>query len=587
MSALPVLGALVAQAGATLRRFPFVLGAAVVAAGAGIAIVNHQGETPENLQRLLATGVLGLPLFTALALTAERRAGRLFRLGAGVLGVAVLAAWYGAWPGSTDDQRLYHFIELLVAFHLLAAVLPFARRSLERAFWQYNRVLLQRFLLAAVFSVVIYLGLALALAAVNKLLGVDLEPQAYGRVWFVVAFVVNTWIFLAGVPADLDALEHRRDYPPALKVLAQRILVPLVSLYVVILGLYLVRIIVTRHWPSGWVGWLVSALGVTGTLALLLVHPIAQEKSEGWIGRFTRGYWIAVLPSVMMLWLAIGQRVNQYGVTEPRYFLTVLSLWLFGVALFYTLRRAGDIRVIPGSLAVVSLLTLGGPWGAAAVSRVSQLHRLSALLAKSGVLEEGQIHAHASPVPSSDRKEIVAVVNYLVRTHGPGVVKQWFAERGMAVDSEVGLRNGWNAGDRVATRLGVAHPAGTGAASFDAADGAPLAVAGYTLLIRRVAFDRSTTDTGFTAVYVRRTGTVIVYHAATPLVEIAVDSATRAGRAQASRPDRRPLEVRGRGAGWEALLRIRGFYGADSSGLPASLDGEVLLKSDRNPGRDR
>lgn len=578
---LPTLGALAAQAEATLRRFPFVLGTAVVAAGAGIAIVNARGEAPEQLQRILTAGILGLPLFTALALTAERRPGLLPQLLGGLLGLAVLGAWYAAWPGWTDDQRWYHFAGLIVAFHLLAAVLPFVRRPLDRAFWQYNRVLLQRFLLAAIFSGVIFLGLVLALAAVNKLLGVDVEPQAYGRIWFVVAFVVSTWIFLAGVPTDLAALESRADYPTALKVLAQRILVPLVSLYIVILMLYLVRIIITRHWPSGWVGWLVSALGVTGTLALLLVHPIAREESEGWIAKFTRAYWLAVLPAVVVLWLAIGQRVEQYGVTEPRYFLTVLSLWLFGTALYYTLRRSNDIRVIPGSLAVVVLLTAGGPWSAAAVSRRSQLHRLTSLLTSSGVLENGRVRAHEAPVPFADRSEIAAVVDYLVAKHGAALVTSWFAQRGMAIDSVVKDGGVWDLGERVVTRLGIANAPGTRAPGFEAEGQGTLAITGYSLLIRKVALERSAADTGFAALYVPRTVTLTVFHGATPLVAIALDSVIRAGRAVASRDRRPPLEVSGRGTGWDALLRITSFDGADSGRAPPWLRGEVLLRPRR------
>ena len=45
--------------------------------------------------------------------------------------------------------------------------------------------------------------------------------------------------------------------------------------------------------------------------------------------------------------LAIWKRVDQYGITERRYFLIVLSLWLAGIAVYYTVRRSRSIAVIP------------------------------------------------------------------------------------------------------------------------------------------------------------------------------------------------------------------------------------------------
>ena len=75
---------------------------------------------------------------------------------------------------------------------------------------------------------------------------------AYFRIWVVVSFLVNTWIFLAVVPRDLAALAHDTEYPRALKVFSQYILTPLAFTYLVILLAYLVKILLGAEWPSGW-----------------------------------------------------------------------------------------------------------------------------------------------------------------------------------------------------------------------------------------------------------------------------------------------------------------------------------------------
>ena len=73
---------------------------------------------------------------------------------------------------------------------------------------------------------VLFVGLAVALAALDNLFGLDVPAETYVRCWIALWFVVNTWVFLGGVPDDLPSLQHQTDYPTGLKVFAQYVLVP-------------------------------------------------------------------------------------------------------------------------------------------------------------------------------------------------------------------------------------------------------------------------------------------------------------------------------------------------------------------------
>ena len=136
-----------------------------------------------------------------------------------------------------------------------------------------------------------------------------------------------------------------------------------------------------------------------------------------------------------MLWLAIWQRVNQYGITERRYFLLILSIWLAAIAIYYSITRSRNIRIIPATLCLTAALTFLGPLSAYSRSEASQSHRLETLLARNGALVGGRIQRVTGPVPFSERREIAATLRYLIETHGTRSVARLFGDSVAAGDS--------------------------------------------------------------------------------------------------------------------------------------------------------
>lgn len=426
---LPSIEQLVSVGRSSARRFPLILLSAAVAAAAGALLPDSSIE--DTLLGVMYVASLGIPLALAVDLVAERRApSRGILWIARAIVVALLVAVYVGRLSWSEPVELLRYVQLSVAAHLLVAVAPYMGVREWNGFWQYNRTLLLRFLMAGVFSAVLYVGLTIALLAVDNLLGVEVQEETYFRLWCVIAFLFNTWFFVSGIPEDLGALDRRTDYPPALKVLGQYILSPLVTVYLLIITAYLGRILITRVWPSGWIGYLVSSVAVAGILSLLLLYPVAEREENRWVRSYARWFYFGLIPANVMLLLAIWKRIQQYAITEPRYFLVILSLWLAGISLFYAFSRSRNIKVIPATLALLAIVTFAGPWSAYAVSRRSQTARLAGLLERNGLRVDGSVRAAEDPlqVAFEDRREIGAVLRYLARTHGTGSIAQWFPE---------------------------------------------------------------------------------------------------------------------------------------------------------------
>ncbi len=334
-------------------------------------------------------------------------------------GVVLLVAYYLSLPRELGMLDVLRFVQFNVGLHMLVAVVPFARRGEANGMWQYNLALLLRFMTAVFFSAVLFAGLSLAIAALDTLLGVDVDDELYMQLWVLIAFIFNTTYFLGGVPHDFSALDGLREYPRVVRIFAQYILAPLVVVYLAILLAYLVKVIATAVWPSGWIGYLVSSVAAAGLLSLLLLKPRAELPDQRWLRLYTRLFYVLMLPAVAMLALAVFKRTNQYGVTEPRYFLGVLTLWLALVTLVGCVRPRVPLRAIPASLAALAFLTAFGPWSAYGVSRSSQLGRLDALLVSHGRLAGGSLVAGGAEVPFDDRREVSATLDYLFDHHGP------------------------------------------------------------------------------------------------------------------------------------------------------------------------
>jgi hypothetical protein len=595
---LPSIGLVVTAALRTARRFPFVLGAAMVAAYAGTALASHRGNDPGD-GRLLLAAMLGFPLLFALTVFAERRVRaevrRWLLLAAGV---AILVAFWAAWPAWSSRTQVLRCLQLGVAFHLLAAFLPYAGFSESNGFWQYNKALFLRFLLASLYSVVLYAGLAVALLAVDKLLGVKVSGENYGRLLMVIALVFNTWFFAGGVPEELGALEARTDYPAGLRIFTQYVLVPIVALYLLILTIYLAKVVVTQQWPSGWIGYMVSSVATVGILSWLLVRPLEERAEYAWVKTFTKGFYIVLMPAIVMLWLATWKRVAQYGITEPRYFLVVLSLWLAGIALYFTFSRSRSIKLIPASLCVLALLTFAGPTGAYAVSRANQVSRLRNLFERDDLLQNGHLRRTTREVSVGDRREISGALRYLLTTHGREAIAAWLSDslsRALGTKGAAPTQLSGNAEARaIMASLDIDYVgAGAGAEGeyfsyYSSLQPGPISIAGYTYSLRlsRAAMRDSVkiADRTFVRVSADSTALHVVRDGATILaisLRDAIDTAAAFRQANPGRPV--PVAVlraetrNGDAAALVYFTQLGGIRRLGGSKL-TTFDGELFLK---------
>jgi hypothetical protein len=409
-----------------LYRFPTVIALAVAGSIASIFLIETNKDYYQVVNFILIC-LIGVSFLFAAALFAERKkydrkTSWLLQLAATVL----LIGYYFVLPEKFETPHVIQYCMLFIAVHLLASFIAFAGYSEPQGFWQYNKIIFLRFLLAAFYTGVLYIGITIALLAMQELLRIPIREKSYLEVFVLLSGIFNTIFFLSGISEKLEALNTDYSYPKGLKIFTQYVLLPLVVLYLAILYAYMGKIILEWDLPRGWVAYLIIAFSVVGILALLLIYPIRENEENKWIKTFSRFFYLALFPLVLLLITSIYKRVSEYGITESRYLVLLTAAWLTGISLYNIFSKEKNIKIIPVSLALIILLSSFGPWGAFSVSIRSQKAQLKNLLEKNGLYKENKVIKSKKDLNHDEAERINSLVQFLF-TRNKNVLEELYA----------------------------------------------------------------------------------------------------------------------------------------------------------------
>lgn len=414
-------------------RFPAAMLCAAATTGAFIQLVAAEATELQDSLKLLMAALWGLPLCIGLAALAERAGWEGWRASAvQVLGLGLaMVCFFFLHPDQPNWEGVQvprYFWALLVA-HLWVALSPYLdRRSAVTDFWEYNKRLLTHFVVGAVYAAVIFLGLALAIAAVNALFDLHWSSRVYGYLFALVGGMFQTTFFLYHFPRYATFDDSEVGYPALLKNLCQYVFVPIVGLYFLILYAYSAKILLEWELPRGWVSSLVLGFSVAGIFTYLVNYRLPEYLSSRWVSKYQQFFWWVLAPMVVLLFVAIGRRISDYGVTPERYFVAHTGVWLLVVCAYFLGSKRRDIRFVPLSLAAFILPALLGPLNAFEVSQRSQIGILKRIFEKNDAFEStGQLKEDLSALPSEERERVQSILYFLSEQGALERLDEWLS----------------------------------------------------------------------------------------------------------------------------------------------------------------
>jgi hypothetical protein len=411
------------DAGRGFEAAPVEVATALFLAVAWSVAVEAGGEAMRSWWELAIVGVLVIAaawtatLLHALGAWSARRRWMVTAAG------AVAAALYGALVLDLERGAEGWRAAMLVGAAVLWLIsMPWLRaRSIDEMRAVTGRVLL-RTLGALLYSVALFVGLALALRAVDTLFELSLGGEIYGHVFGWIFVALAPWIVIGGIAdyvrpstTDVASVVHR---------MAAFLVPPLLAIYCVILYAYAVRIGVTGEVPKNLLSPMVLAAGALGALALLLFDPRPGSTATARVLRAAPPLFVPL--AALGVW-AILMRVDQYGWTEFRLLRLILLVVLGGLAVAATIQfarhRRFSLHVATLGFAGVLLLSAVGPWNVSAVSRRDQQARLAEALRAADIDAAAAAPSGAErTVPATVYDAIASITNYLASHHGVGAL---------------------------------------------------------------------------------------------------------------------------------------------------------------------
>jgi hypothetical protein len=405
-----------------LSRFPFEIVFALLgtlAATVLIEISELKVEAENFCLRLIMVANLGLVLSLSLSLFFENNACSLLKkilLRCSIL--LLLVGLFFLIDPLKRETDFFRFILLALAAHLSVSFAAYFGKGHINAFWQFNRVIFLRFLIGGIYSAALFIGLAAAVGSMNFLFNFNFDWDTFAILWVWIVGIFQTVFFLSGVPVNLNGLEKDTTYPHGLKIFTQFVLIPLATVYAIILLAYEAKILLEWELPKGLVSNLILGYAVFGLLSLLLIYPVRNQDENKWLKTFSRSFYYVLIPLILLLLWAVLARVIDYGITEERYFLIILAAWLTFINAYFLLSKSQNIMIIPFSLCLLTIVSVYGPQGAFSTSRRSQINELKELFGNHGSLDGDKIISLKLKPGKEDMSRMINIVDYLVNMHG-------------------------------------------------------------------------------------------------------------------------------------------------------------------------
>ena len=403
-----------------VERFPLTILCGIIVFLLSVYVIENSDMKNHNLlseiHKMLTLIGLSLPLTAALELIREKYLSDKNKCIIRVLNVVITVIFiifYRFYYLNGKDKAgilILNNIEKLIAtgiiFFLLFLLVPIIGKKDEEE--KYFQSVVVDKTVTILYSMVLFLGLTAVFLTVDGLSLIKLKEEIYIEIWLFVVFVFAMIFFASKLKKVNESLEEYEIHK-IFRLLIYFIVIPLITIYTGILYIYFGKMLITRSWPQGLVSHLILWYTIFSLFIMIMVTPMREKDL---VAKTFKNYFPFVsVPLLILSIVSISKRISQYGVTELRYFIVLLGIWLI-FCMVSSIFKA-RLSVILISLIAVVYISVFSPVNNRRITIMSQNKRLERILIKHGLLKDGKLVKN-SGLNENQKYEITDVLNYIL-----------------------------------------------------------------------------------------------------------------------------------------------------------------------------
>ncbi len=353
-----------------------------------------------------------------------------------------------------EQHRIFVVLSYVIARWSLLWWIAYStyKTSLQTRWWL--KELLINMLIAIVSSLILRWGLSASIGSVDYLFDIDIYYKRYQYIGVISFCVVGVSIVLT----NLATTRQVDDYPKILRFFGLYIFLPLAIIYAAILISYGAKIVITQTWPK----WLISRMVIWYTIRCTTVYFLTYPlQNLTWIKKIHTWYFVSILVFLPLLIWAIRQRIAQYGITESRYLIMMVVLWIGLVGIWWLIRRSKSWLLMIGWLLILAISSVYTPWSASSVSLTNQKLRLEQLLTDNGfwdgnklIVQEKEVN-ELSNETKADLAQAWSIVEYLNKSFWSKSLWYLYANSDTWFQELLYNKNSWNSSQMFIRKLWI------------------------------------------------------------------------------------------------------------------------------------
>lgn len=276
------------------------------------------------------------------------------------------------------------------ALFICGIFLPFFREKDDIASWNFTLRMGVFAVLCTFACCIVSIGLVGLLWSIDRLFDISVDNRWNFTILTLMMLAVAPCIWLSRLPEKSEKHDRKAQTWKFLSGIVRWLFLPLVLLYMAVLYVYVIRIAFLTELPRGGVCWMVNAF-MLGLIAIVILLYPQQHASAGhpeelrsFELRAMRWMPFLALPLLVLMSIAIGRRIMDYGITVNRLYMATLNLWFYGVCIGLILFRGHRIHWIPLSFAALAFVTSSLPVNFYSITRHSILSKIERTLSEHG-----------------------------------------------------------------------------------------------------------------------------------------------------------------------------------------------------------